>query len=81
MRRNASSFPRRVIGREAIGEIAALVGTALLLLLMMSQPDQDQPAYQIIWALIGLGLVALGSYLMLSRRRERGRRRERVARE
>ena len=70
-----------MIRREAAGEIAALLGTTLLLLLMMSQPDWDEPAYQIIWGAAGLGLVALGFYLMLSRRSQPGRQRKGVARE
>ena len=70
-----------MIRREAAGEIAALLGTTLLLLLMMSQPDWDEPAYQIIWGAAGLGLVALGFYLMLSRRSQPGRQREDAAKE
>ena len=70
-----------MIRREAAGEITALLGTTLLLLLMMSQPDWDEPAYQIIWGAAGLGLVALGVYLMLSRRSQPGRQREDAARE
>ena len=74
-------YLRRLIRREAVGEITALFGTTLLLLLMMSQPDWDQPAYQIVWGATGLGLVALGCYLMLSRRRQTGRQREGAAKE
>jgi hypothetical protein len=74
-------FLRRMIRREAAGEITALLGTTLLLLLMMSQPDWDAPAHQIIWGAAGLGLVALGFYLMLSRRSQPGRQREGAARE
>jgi len=70
-----------MIRREAVGEITALFGTTLLLLLMMTQPDWDEPAYQIVWGAGSLGLVALGSYLMLSRRRQTGRQRDRAAKE
>lgn len=70
-----------MIRREAVGEITALFGTTLLLLLMMTQPDWDEPAYQIVWGVASLGLVGLGSYLMLSRRRRTGRQRDRVAKE
>ncbi len=66
-------FLRRVIRRDAIGEIAALLGTTLLLLLMMSQPDWEEPALLIVWGAAGLTLLALGSYLMLSRRRQADR--------
>jgi hypothetical protein len=66
-------FLRRVIRREAVGEIAALLGTALLLLLMMSQPDWEEPALLIVWGAAGLTLLALGSYLMLSNRRQADR--------
>ena len=72
---------RRRIRREAVGEITALLGTSLLLLLMMTQPDWDEPSYQIVWGGVSLSLVVLGSYLMLSRRRRAGRQRERVAKE
>ncbi|HZY30188.1 MAG TPA: hypothetical protein VFF86_00960 [Candidatus Methylomirabilis sp.] len=64
-----------MVRREAVGEITALFGTASLLLLMMSQPDWDDPAFQILWGAIGLSLVAVGSYLILSRRRHAGRHR------
>ena len=70
-----------MIRREVIGEIAALLGTTLLLLLMMSRPDWDEPAFQILWGSAGLGLVAVGSYLMLSRRRDEGRQRVKVSEE
>ena len=70
-----------MIRREVIGEIAALLGTTLLLLLMMSRPDWDEPAFQILWGAAGLGLVAVGSYLMLSRRRDEGRQRVKVSEE
>lgn len=70
-----------MIRREAVGEITALFGTTLLLLLMMSRPDWDEPAFQILWGAAGLGLVAVGSYLMLSRRRVEGRHRVRVSEE
>jgi len=70
-----------MIRREAVGEITALFGTTLLLLLMMSRPDWDEPAFQILWGAAGLGLVAVGSYLMLSRRRGKGRQRVRVSEE
>ena len=77
------AFPslRRMIRREAVGEITALFGTTLLLLLMMTQPDWDEPVYQIVWGAGSLGLVGLGSYLMLSRRRRMGLQRDRVAKE
>ena len=78
---NALPFLRRLIRREAVGEITALFGTTLLLLLMMTQPDWDEPAYQIVWGASGLGLVAFGSYLMLSRRRDGRQQRGRAARE
>ena len=68
-----------MIRREAVGEITALFGTTLLLLLMMNRPDWDEPAFQILWGAAGLGLVAVGSYLMLSRRRDEGRQRVRVS--
>jgi len=68
-----------MIRREAVGEITALFGTTLLLLLMMNRPDWDEPAFQILWGAAGLGLVVVGSYLMLSRRRDRGRQRVRVS--
>lgn len=64
------SFRRRMIRRDAIGEIAALLGTTLLLLLMMSKPDWDEPVFQIVWGVAGLALVVVGSYLMLSQRRQ-----------
>jgi len=70
-----------MIRREAAGEIAALLGTTLLLLLMMSQPNWDEPAHQIIWGAVSVGLVALGFYLMLSRRSQPGRQREDAAKE
>ncbi len=70
-----------MIRREAVGEITALFGTTLLLLLMMTQSDWDEPAYQIVWGAGSLGLVGLGFYLMLSRRRQTGRQRDRVAKE
>ena len=70
-----------MIRREAVGEITALFGTTLLLLLMMSRPDWDEPAFQVLWGAAGLGLVAVGSYLMLSRRRAEGRHRVRVSEE
>ena len=70
-----------MIRREAVGEITALFGTSLLLLLMMTQPDWDQPSYQIVWGGVSVSLVALGCYLMLSRRRRAGRQRERAAKE
>lgn len=70
-----------MIRREAVGEITALFGTTLLLLLMMSRPDWDEPAFQILWGAAGLGLVVVGSYLMLSRRRDEGRQRVRVSEE
>lgn len=70
-----------MIRREAVGEITALFGTTLLLLLMMSRPDWDEPAFQILWGAAGLGLVAVGSYLMLSRRRDEGRHRVRASEE
>ena len=76
---NARHFLRRMIRREAVGEITALFGTTLLLLLMMNRPDWDEPAFQILWGAAGLGLVVVGSYLMLSRRRDRGRQRVRVS--
>ena len=76
MPHSARPFLRRMIRREAVGEIAALSGTSLLLLLMMSQPDWDEPTHQIVWGALSLGLVALGSYLMLSRRREKRRQQE-----
>lgn len=66
-------FLRRVIRRETVGEIAALLGTTLLLLLMMSQPDREEPALLIAWGATGLTLLALGAYLMLSRRRQADR--------
>ena len=72
---------RRIIRREVVGEITALLGTSLLLLLMMTQPDWDEPSYQIVWGGAGVSLVALGCYLMLSRRRRAGRQRERAAKE
>jgi len=78
---NARHFLRRMIRREAVGEITALFGTTLLLLLMMNRPDWDEPAFQILWGTAGLGLVVVGSYLMLSRRRDRGRQRVRVSEE
>lgn len=78
---NAHHFLRRMIRREAVGEITALFGTTLLLLLMMSRPDWDEPAFQILWGAAGLGLVVVGSYLMLSRRRDEGRQRVRVSEE
>jgi len=78
---NVHHFLRRMIRREAVGEITALFGTTLLLLLMMSRPDWDEPAFQILWGAAGLGLVAVGSYLMLSRRRGEGRQRVRVSEE
>ena len=81
MRHNALPFLRRMIRREAVGEITALFGTTMLLLLMMTQPDWDEPSYQIVWGGASVSLVALGSYLMLSGRRRSGRRRERVAKE
>ena len=68
-----------MIRREAVGEITALFGTTLLLLLMMNRPDWDEPAFQILWGAAGLGLVVVGSYLMLSRRRGEGRQRVRVS--
>jgi len=74
MPNNALPSLRRLIRREAVGEIAALSGTILLLLLMMTQPDWDEPAYQIAWGVAGLGLVGLGSYLMFSRRGHARRR-------
>lgn len=70
-----------MVRREAVGEITALFGTTLLLLLMMTQPDWDEPAYQIGWGAGSLGFVGLGFYLMLSRRRRMGRHRDRVAKE
>lgn len=70
-----------MIRREAVGEIAALFGTTLLLLLMMNRPDWDEPAFQILWGAAGLGLVVVGSYLMLSRRRDQDRQRVRVSEE
>jgi len=78
---NARHFLRRMIRREAVGEITALFGTTLLLLLMMNRPDWDEPAFQILWGAAGLGLVAVGSYLMLSRRRDQGRHQVRVSEE
>ena len=75
------SFRRRMLRREAIGEIAALLGTTLLLLLMMSTPDWDEPAFQIVWGMAGLALVGVGSYLMLSQRRQVDRGRSGAARE
>ncbi len=78
---NALLFLRRILRREALGEVIALFGTALLLLLMMTQPDWDEPAYQIVWGAVGLGLVASGSYLMLGRRRQAAQQRGRAARE
>ena len=74
-------FLRRLIRREALGEMTALAGTTLLLALMMTQPDWDEPAYQIAWGATALGLVALGSYLMLSRRRVAGRQQQGTTRE
>ena len=68
-----------MIRREALGEITALFGTTLLLLLMMNRPDWDEPAFQILWGAAGLGLVVVGSYLMLSRRRGERRQRARVS--
>lgn len=68
-----------MIRREALGEITALFGTTLLLLLMMNRPDWDDPAFQILWGAAGLGLVVVGSYLMLSRRRGERRQRARVS--
>jgi preprotein translocase subunit Sss1 len=68
-----------MIRREAVGEITALFGTTVLLLLMMNRPDWDEPAFQILWGAAGLGLVVVGSYLMLSRRRGEGRQRVRVS--
>ncbi|MGH7369618.1 MAG: hypothetical protein ACREIN_01870, partial [Candidatus Methylomirabilaceae bacterium] len=64
---------RRVIRRDAVGEVAALFGTTLLLLLMMSQPDWEEPVLQIIWGAVGVSLLALGTYLMLRRRRQTDR--------
>ena len=64
---------RRAIDRETVGEIAALLGTTLLLLLMMSQPDWEEPALLIVWGAAGLTLLAVGSYLMLSKRRRADR--------
>ena len=75
------SFRRRMLRREAIGEIAALLGTTLLLLLVMSRPDWDEPTFQIVWGVAGLVLVAVGSYLMLSQRRQVDRERPGTARE
>ena len=72
---SAYHFLRRMARREAVGELTALFGTTLLLLLMMSQPDWDEPTFQILWGATGLVLVAIGSYLMLSRRRHAGRQR------
>jgi hypothetical protein len=74
---NVDHFLRRTIRRETVGEIAALFGTTLLLLLMMSQPDRDEPVFQIVWGAAGLGLVAIGSYLILTKRA--GRRRGQVS--
>ena len=74
-------FLRRLIRREALGEMTALAGTTLFLALMMTQPDWDEPTYQIAWGATALGLVALGSYLMLSRRRVAGRQRQGTTRE
>jgi len=68
-----------MIRREALGEITALFGTTLLLLLMMNRPDWDEPAFQILWGAAGLGLVLVRSYLMLSRRRGERRQRARVS--
>ena len=81
MPHNALPFLRRLIRREAVGEITALFGTTLLLLLMMTPPDWEEPAYQIVWGVTGLGLVALGSYLMLKRRRYGRQQRGRGGRE
>jgi len=75
------SFRRRMIRRDAIGEIAALLGTTLLLLLVMSKPDWDEPAFQIVWGVAGLALVVVGSYLMLSERRQVDRGRSDATRE
>jgi len=75
------SFRRRMIRRDAIGEIAALLGTSLLLLLVMSKPDWDEPAFQIVWGVAGLALVVVGSYLMLSERRQVDRGRSDATRE
>jgi hypothetical protein len=67
-------FSRRGIRREAVGEVAALLGTALLLLLMMSQPDWGEPVLPIVCGAAGLALLVAGSYLMLSRRRRADRK-------
>jgi hypothetical protein len=55
--------------REAVGEFAAFLGTTLLLLLMMTQPEWEDPWVQVVWAASGLGLVGCGVFLMLGRRR------------
>ncbi len=81
MPHNPVPFLRRAIRREAVGEITALFGTTLLLLLMMTPPDWEEPTYQIVWGVTGLGLVAFGSYLMLRRRRDVRRQHGRGARE
>ena len=73
MPHSSRRFLRRVIRRDAVGEVAALLGTTLLLLLMMSQPDWEEPALHIVWGAAGLSLLALGSYLMLRRRRQTDR--------
>jgi hypothetical protein len=78
---NPLSFLRRTIRGEAVGEITALFGTTLLLLLMMTPPDWEEPTYQIVWGVTGLGLVAFGSYLILRRRRDPRQQRGRGARE
>jgi hypothetical protein len=67
-------FLRRAVRRETFGEIAALLGTTFLLLLMMTQPNWEEPALQIVWGAVGLSLLALGIYMMLVRRRGAGRK-------
>ena len=81
MPHNLPPFLRRTIRGEAVGEITALFGTTLLLLLMMTPPDWEEPAYQIVWGATGLVLVAFGSYLILKRRRGGRQQRGRGARE
>ncbi len=72
MPESTRQFLHRVVRREAIGEIAAPLGTALLLRFMMSQPDWEEPTLHIVWGAAGPSLLALGSFLMLSGQREAG---------
>ena len=61
----------RLRPREVFGELLAMAGMVSLLLLFMTRPEWEDPAWQIAWAAGSAGVTGVGIFLLLT---ERGRR-------